>query len=168
MSFSLGSTNLIDYIVKDGNGIKGLIDSGISEVPDLYIQPEHERITETSPYAHTGSLPVIDVSQLDGPDHGRVAESLVKAAEALGFFYVVNHGFSIELLEDLKSAAHQFFNQPAEKKKVYMKGAGSSPLTNYGTSFVPEKEKVFQWKDYCSMAYTNDIDALSFWPDHCK
>ncbi|KAF5199432.1 Feruloyl coa ortho-hydroxylase [Thalictrum thalictroides] len=116
-------------------------------------------------------LPVIDLSRLDGPEHDQdqVKEALVKAAETVGFFYVVKHGLSTQLLEEVKDAARQFFNQPAEKKLAYLKGVSPSSLVNYGTSFVPEKKKSFEWKDYCSMYYNdNDNDALKYWPDQCS
>ncbi|KAL6198891.1 hypothetical protein ACLB2K_028679 [Fragaria x ananassa] len=43
-----------------------------------------------------------------------------------------------------------------------------SPYVNYGTSFVPEKEKALEWKDYVSMVYSSDADALSHWPNEYK
>ncbi|KAF2309272.1 hypothetical protein GH714_001460 [Hevea brasiliensis] len=110
----------------------------------------------------------IDLSKLDGPDHDRVAEEIVRTAETLGFFQVVNHGVPVELLESLKIAAHKFFGQPPEKKAAYRKGVSPSPLVTYGTSFAPEKEKALEWKDYVSMLYTNDSEALKVWPEECK
>ncbi|KAF9605261.1 hypothetical protein IFM89_015877 [Coptis chinensis] len=159
---------LFDFVVKKGNGVKGMIDSGLSEVPDRFIQPEHERINKKNMDSHVVSLPLIDLSELDGAKHDQVVETLVKSAETLGFFQVVNHGLSIQLLEELKDAAHQFFNQPPDKKSVYLNGVSPSPLVKYGTSFLPEKEKVLQWRDYVSMIYTSDDDALKHWPDQCK
>jgi feruloyl-CoA ortho-hydroxylase len=38
----------------------------------------------------------------------------------------------------------------------------------YGTSFVPEKENVLEWKDYIIMEYNSDEDALKYWPNACK
>ncbi|KAF8390934.1 hypothetical protein HHK36_023234 [Tetracentron sinense] len=157
---------LFDFVVKDGNGVKGMVDSGLSEVPDQYIQPPHERISKLDSNPHV--LTPIDLSQLDGPNHDQVVEALVKASETLGFFQVVNHGVPVELLERVKDAAHQFFNQPPEKKAVYLKGVSPSPFVKYGTSFVPEKEKALEWKDYVSMVYTSDEEAIKYWPEKCK
>ncbi|KAJ4705830.1 feruloyl CoA ortho-hydroxylase 1-like [Melia azedarach] len=91
-----------------------------------------------------------------------------RASETLGFFQVVNLGVPVELLESLKDAAHIFFSQPPEKKAVYRKGVSPSPLVKYGTSFVPEKEKALEWKDYISMVYSNDAEALEQWPKECR
>ncbi|XP_050221270.1 scopoletin 8-hydroxylase-like [Mercurialis annua] len=161
------SNSLFNFVVRDGNGVKGLVDSGLSEVPQQYIQPPQERIIDNlkSTLNHT---PPIDLSKLDGPNHDQVAEELARAAETLGFFQVVNHGVPVELLESLKVAAHSFFNQPPEKKAVYCKGVSPSPLVKYSTSFVPEKEKALEWKDYISMIHSSDEEAHAYWPRECK
>ncbi|XP_031275114.1 scopoletin 8-hydroxylase [Pistacia vera] len=158
--------SLFNFVVKNGNGVKGMVDLGLSKVPEPYIQPPQERIDKQT--ARTYAQPPIDLSKLDGPEHERVVEEIARAAETLGFFQVVNHGVPIELLESLKEAAHTFFGQLPEKKAVYCKGVSPSPLVNYGTSFVPEKEKALEWKDYLSMIYTNDAEALEQWPQECK
>lgn len=164
-SFDDGNS-LFNFVVQDGNGVKGMVDQGLSAVPGRYIQPPKERINKKN--ARMCSQTAIDLSQLDGPNRDKVAEEIVKAAETLGFFQVVNHGVPVELLESLKDAAHTFFSQPPEKKAVYRKGVSPSPLVKYGTSFVPEKEKALEWKDYISMVYSNDAEALEQWPKECK
>ncbi|KAJ1430768.1 Oxoglutarate/iron-dependent dioxygenase [Sesbania bispinosa] len=167
MAPSLNSSNsLYDFVVRDGNGVKGLVDSGLSEVPERYIQPPQERIDKLD--SKQCDVPPIDLSKLKGPEHDKVVDEIVRAAETLGFFQVVNHGVPVELLESLKDAAHSFFSLPPEKKAVYCKGVSPSPIIKYGTSFAPEKEKALEWKDYISMVYSNDEDALQYWPNHCK
>ncbi|OAY48632.1 scopoletin 8-hydroxylase-like [Manihot esculenta] len=172
-SFS-DSDSLFNFVVRDGNGVKGMVDSGITKVPQQYVQPKEERINKSD--ATLNDNPPIDLSKLDGPDHDQVVEEIVRAAENLGFFQVVNHGVPVELLESLKETAHNFFGQPPEKKAIYHKGSSAcpssspsrNPLVKYGTSFAPEKEKALEWKDYVSMTYTNDTEALEFWPKECK
>ena len=160
------SNSLYDFVVRDGNGVKGLVDSGLSDVPDRYIQPQQERINKLESRPH--DAPPIDLSKLKGPEHNKVVDEIVGAAETLGFFQVVNHGVPLELLESLKGAAHIFFSLPPEEKAVYCTGVSPSPKVKYGTSFVPEKEKALEWKDYISMVYSTDDDALQYWPNQCK
>ncbi|XP_050230815.1 scopoletin 8-hydroxylase-like [Mercurialis annua] len=160
------SNSLFNFVVRDGNGVKGMVDLGLSEVPQQYVQPPEERIDK-----HKSTLnenKPIDLSKLDGPEHDRVTEELARAAETLGFFQVVNHGVPVEVLETLKHAAHSLFNQPPERKAIYCKGVSPSPYVKYGTSFVPEKEKALEWKDYISMMYTTDEEAHQHWPKECK
>jgi feruloyl-CoA ortho-hydroxylase len=165
-SFNDGNS-LFNFVVRDGNGVKGMVDSGLTKVPEQYIQPPHERIVKLNA-SSVNELTPIDLSKIDGVDHEQVANEIVNAAEALGFFQVVNHGLPVELLESLKDAANNFFGQAPEKKAAYRKGVSPSPYVKYGTSFVPEKEKALEWKDYVSMVYTSDADALSHWPNECK
>ncbi|KAI9116333.1 hypothetical protein K1719_012500 [Acacia pycnantha] len=156
------ANSLYDFVVRDGNGVKGLLESGISQVPDRYIQPPQERIIHVS--TPQLNLPPIDLSKLHGPQHDQVVAEIAGAAHTLGFFQVVNHGVPLELLEALKSAAHKFFSTPPEEKKA----AACQTHVKYGTSFAPEKEQALEWKDYVSMSYTTDEDALQYWPCLCK
>lgn len=166
-SFDDDSKELFDFVVKNGNGVKGLVDSGITKVPNRYVQPSHERIEKLYSTKEDYSV-AIDLSKLDGPNHGEVVEAIGKAAERIGFFQVVNHGVPLQLLAALKATAHKFFNQPPEAKAVYLKEVSPSPLVKYGTSFLPEKEKVLEWRDKVGMVYTSDSDAQEQWPKECK
>ncbi|KAL4563065.1 hypothetical protein LXL04_027096 [Taraxacum kok-saghyz] len=157
-------SSLFNFVVKEGNGIKGLVDSGLTVVPCRYIQPPHQRIHKQKS-SSTPETTTIDLSQLDGPNHDQVIKAIAHAAETLGFFQVVNHGVPLELLDSLKESAHRFFSQPTEKKAVYQK---DTSFVRYGTSFLPEIEETWEWKDYVGMLYTNDADALEFWPKECK
>lgn len=44
-SFDDGNA-LFEFVVREGNGVKGLIDSGLTKVPDRYIQSPKERINK--------------------------------------------------------------------------------------------------------------------------
>ncbi|TYI95984.1 hypothetical protein E1A91_D01G036900v1 [Gossypium mustelinum] len=164
-SFDDGNS-LFNFVVRDGNGVKGMVDSGLSTVPQVYMQPPIERIDKDRARKH--GHPPIDLSKLGGPEHDEVAKQIVRAAENLGFFQVVNHGVPVDLLESLKDTAHDFFSLPAEKKAVYRDDVSPTPLVKYGTSFVPQKEKALEWKDYISMQYTNDAEALQHWPEEIR
>ncbi|KAI3823881.1 hypothetical protein L1987_05326 [Smallanthus sonchifolius] len=47
---------------------------------------------------------------------------------------------------------------------VVKDGYGVKGLVDSGLT----EEKALEWKDYVSMRYTNDADALEFWPNECK
>ncbi|XVE52905.1 hypothetical protein DITRI_Ditri02bG0161700 [Diplodiscus trichospermus] len=106
-------SSLFNFVVRDGNGVKGNVDSGISKVPQAYIQPPSEQIDKNNASKH--GQPPIDLSKLNSPDHDEVAKEIVRSAETLGFF----HGVPVDLLESLKDTANNFFGQPAEKKAIY-------------------------------------------------
>ncbi|MFS7934055.1 putative oxoglutarate/iron-dependent dioxygenase, non-hem dioxygenase domain-containing protein [Helianthus anomalus] len=166
-SYFNDDNSLLNFVVKEGNGVKGMVDLGLTEVPGRYIQPPHHRINKQEVVGSHENV-TIDLSELDGPNHEQVVKAIVHASETLGFFQVVNHGVPLEVLDSLKVTAHQFFGQPAEKKAVYLKEVSPSPLVKYGTSFIPENEKALEWKDFLSMIYTNEADARESWPNDCK
>lgn len=160
---------LFEFVVKQGNGVKGLADSNIASVPPRYVQPLSERIDpkqaiDASPYL----AKPIDLSGLEGEKKGEIVDALCGAAEKLGFFQVVNHGVPLEVLARAKQAAHTFFNLPPEKKAVFLKGKTPCRRVFYGTSFLPEKEKSLEWKDYVSMVYVDNEEAMQFWPHECR
>ncbi|XP_042518885.1 scopoletin 8-hydroxylase-like [Macadamia integrifolia] len=97
-----------------------------------------------------------------------MVEVLIEAAESVGFFQVVNHGISTQLLESLKDMAHQFFDRPPEKKVIYLKEASRNPFVKYWSSYAPEKEEVLEWSDHLNMTYVGDAEALKYWPEECK
>lgn len=64
-------------------------------------------------------LPVIDLGPLWRDDKAgkELCESqIVKAASEWGFFHVVNHGMSPELLQEMKREQVKLFEQPFKKK----------------------------------------------------
>ncbi|MFQ6651936.1 hypothetical protein Gotur_024051 [Gossypium turneri] len=140
-------SSLFNFVVRDGNGVKGIVDSGISKVPHAYIQPPAEQFDKKN--ASKCEIPPIDLSKLDGPDHDNVVNQIVRAAETLGFFQVVNHRVPIQLLDSLKQTAHNFFSFPVERKAIYSKEVSLSPLVKYGTSFVPERERALGMERLC-------------------
>src|SRR2546425_10029525 len=65
------------------------------------------------------AIPVIDVASLfsgepDAP--GRVAAEMLGASEAIGFFYIRNHGVPRSLIDAVAADALAFFRRPAEQK----------------------------------------------------
>ncbi|KAH7560390.1 hypothetical protein JRO89_XS10G0009300 [Xanthoceras sorbifolium] len=147
ISISLNdSTDLTDFVINQGHGVKGLSEMGIKALPEQYIQPLQERVmTKIEPRE---SIPVIDMSKWDDP---QVANSICDAAEKWGFFQVVNHGVPQEVLDNVKKATYGFFGLPAEEKRKYSKENSPSNNVRFGTSFTPQVEKALEWKDYLSL-----------------
>nr|GEW69239.1 2-oxoglutarate (2OG) and Fe(II)-dependent oxygenase superfamily protein [Tanacetum cinerariifolium] len=72
--------SLFNFVVKDGNGVKGLVDSGLTQVPGQYIQPPNHRINKQNATVSLENM-TIDLSKLDGPNHDQVVKSIAHAAE---------------------------------------------------------------------------------------
>ncbi len=80
------------------------------------------------------SVPILDLQPfLTGTPQGKtsVAQHVAQACTEIGFFVVVGHGVSNQLLEDTYNITRQFFNLPEAKKRATgfnEWGAGYSPL----------------------------------------
>ncbi|MFQ6627536.1 hypothetical protein Gotur_004769 [Gossypium turneri] len=109
------SSVLIDFVINQGNGVKGLSEMGLKALPKQYIQPLEERMCMTNVQAQE-SIPIIDMSNPNDPE---VEKSICEAASKWGFFQIVNHDVPVEVLENVKDATYKFFGLAAE---VLMKG----------------------------------------------
>ncbi|KAM3288969.1 feruloyl CoA ortho-hydroxylase F6H1-3 [Capsicum chacoense] len=131
---SIDLSNITDFVVNEGHGVKGLSEMGIQKIPKQYIQPIKERSITTTPTILDDQIPII------------------------------NHDISLQVLESVKEATYRFFKQPAEEKSKHSKENSSTNNVRYGTRFTPKAEKALEWKDYLSLFYVSDDEAASLWP----
>ncbi|KAG4189433.1 hypothetical protein ERO13_A08G222500v2 [Gossypium hirsutum] len=158
------SSALIDFVINQGNGVKGLSEMGLKSLPRQYIQPLEERMCMINIKAQE-SIPIIDMSNPDDPD---VEKLICEAASKWGFFQIINHDVPIEVLENVKDATYKFFGLSAEVKNKYSKEHSSSNNVRFGTSFTPQAEKALEWKDYLSLFYVSEEEASALWPLACR
>ncbi|XP_054780760.1 2-oxoglutarate-dependent dioxygenase 19-like [Prosopis cineraria] len=101
-------------------------------------------------------IPVIDFSLLSSPDrhiHAAAARQLGHACQHWGFFMIINHGISENLIQDVLSKPIEFHNLPLEeKKKCSSNSNGDLRLLltiKYGTSAISRGtgENVRYWID---------------------
>lgn len=86
-------------------GVKQLYENGLHSVPNKYILPASDRPNTNKEEPHVASsnsiqLPIIDFTELQGPNRPQVLRSLSNACENYGFFQVGINGIS--LLADLE------------------------------------------------------------------
>lgn len=114
------------------------------EFDDAFIQAEEHRPKPT--ISEAGGIPVIDLSPLFSGDEaalsGLVAE-VGSACKDWGFFQVINHGVSGELLERIHLAAREFFALPLEERRRVRRGE-ENPLGYYDAE---NTKNVRDWKE---------------------
>ncbi|AEE84422.2 gibberellin 2-oxidase 8 [Arabidopsis thaliana] len=74
-------------------------------------------------------LPVIDVSRLiDGAEEERekCKEAIARASREWGFFQVINHGISMDVLEKMRQEQIRVFREPFDKKSKSEKFSAGS------------------------------------------
>ncbi|KAH7514635.1 jasmonate-induced oxygenase 4 [Ziziphus jujuba] len=155
--------------------VQSLAESGIISIPKCYVKPLSQRpsasssnninnnnssISKSSSSSHTSTptttsseeeidIPIISLEDLFS-DEERVRERalslLSEACKEWGFFQIVNHGVSHELMKNVKAMWREFFGLPLEVKQEY----SNSPVTyeGYGSRLGVEKGAVLDWSDY--------------------
>ena len=100
-------------------GVKGLVDTGIVKIPQMFVIPIDELSSETS---YSGSthlhIPVIDLKDIHerGAQREQVVEEIKRVSETLGLFQIVNHGISEDVMDDMIKGIRRFHEQPTEVK----------------------------------------------------
>ncbi|GMI96435.1 JASMONATE-INDUCED OXYGENASE4, Jasmonic Acid Oxidase 4 [Hibiscus trionum] len=131
--------------------VQSLSENGIRTIPGQYIKPITDR-PELKPGSEIDEhvdIPVIDLRNLFGKDralHDETLRRIASACEDWGFFQVVNHGVSHELMKRTRDAWREFFDSPLESKQLY----ANSPSTyeGYGSRLGVEKGAILDWCDY--------------------
>ncbi|KAH8491149.1 hypothetical protein H0E87_023331 [Populus deltoides] len=100
-------------------GVKGLVDAGIIKTPTFFVVLESEVSCQPSP-AHF-HIPVIDLKGIHEDDVRRreIVEQMCNASETWGFFQVVNHGISKNVMEGMVRGVKGFHEEKNEVKMEY-------------------------------------------------
>ncbi|KAG6487309.1 protein SRG1-like [Zingiber officinale] len=129
-------------------------------VPERYIrgQIKRDEISEL-PELH---IPVIDFSKLSGGDEAEL-NKLDLACKDWGFFQIVHHGISEDVLYRVRNAMAAFFDLPIEEKKRY--AMADNDLQGYGQAYVVSAEQKLDWNDLVYLM-TEPIRRRSYryWP----
>ncbi|KAJ6824393.1 S-norcoclaurine synthase 1-like [Iris pallida] len=109
-------------------------------------------------------IPVVDLQRLVDPNSSQEEAARLKfACEDWGFFQLVNHGVSEELMERVKADVEGFFRLPLEAKEECAQLPGG--LEGYGQAFVVSEEQKLDWGDMLFLlSQPQSYKTLKFWP----
>ncbi|XP_027341596.1 protein SRG1-like isoform X2 [Abrus precatorius] len=127
--------------------VQELVKERISEVPQRYVQPQHEDMVVISKEVNSGlQIPVIDMQNLLSLESGSSElDKLHFACKEWGFFQLINHGLSFSLLEKVKLEMQDFFNLPmSEKRKLWQ---SPQHMEGFGQAFVISADQKLDWGD---------------------
>lgn len=153
--------------------VQTLSESGVAQIPERYVKPPSERpspIPKSAPRdrnrIHNNiNIPVIDLADIMSSGDGStlLLERISYACREWGFFQVVNHGVSDELMGAAREVWREFFKLPVEAKQEY----ANNPTTyeGYGSRIGVEREATLDWCDYFFLHYLpRSVRNPSKWP----
>ncbi|EOA29238.1 hypothetical protein CARUB_v10025512mg [Capsella rubella] len=144
-------------------GVKGLIDSGIKQIPRIFHHPHHATVTNPKPSPSTLKIPTIDLG-------GGVFESTTvvtresviaevrDAVVKFGFFQVINHGIPVDVMEKMKDGIRGFHEQDLEVKKTFY----SRDITKKVYS------QAANWRDTLTTVMAPDVPQVEDLPAICR
>ncbi|KAL3521721.1 hypothetical protein ACH5RR_019870 [Cinchona calisaya] len=140
-----------------------LISSGINylTLPQSYVRPESER-PRVSEVSDCKKVPLIDLSC---GDRSLILGQIRDGCRNYGFFQVINHGISKDVVEKMVKVANDFFSLPLEEKlKLY--SDDPSKTMRLSTSFNVQKETVHNWRDYLRLHCYPLEQYVPEWPSN--
>ncbi|GAA0186751.1 hypothetical protein Leryth_008339 [Lithospermum erythrorhizon] len=133
------------------DGVKGVVDSGITKVPRIFLSPPCNLETDSTGIA----IPVIDLDgiQNDPIRRKQVVEEINSASMTFGCFQVVNHEIPINILEEMLKGVRRFYDQDdEERRKWYTRDFNKTVV--YNSNFHLYHGPSADWRDTfnCTMA----------------
>ncbi|KAL3828717.1 hypothetical protein ACJIZ3_017519 [Penstemon smallii] len=136
-------------------GVKGLVDTGITKVPRIFVHPPENINSFTTPNSNQFNFPVINLDGInkDPTKHKEIVEKIRDASGSWGFFQVVNHGIPMSVLEEMIDGVRRFNEQDTEIKKQYYT-RDFKKRVGFNSNFDLFSSPAANWRDsvYCSMA----------------
>ncbi|CAN1312076.1 1-aminocyclopropane-1-carboxylate oxidase homolog 1 [Linum perenne] len=133
-------------------GVRGLVDSGVKEVPRIFHAPPHfmdngPAFSPDDPNFKFPILPTIDLAAVHDPaKRKQTVEEIRDASESWGFFQIINHGVPEKIQKEMMARSHEFFEQDVEKKNKYL-GTDLTKKVVYSSNFDLYTSLSASWKD---------------------
>ncbi|BAT95338.1 Protein DOWNY MILDEW RESISTANCE 6 [Vigna angularis] len=93
------------------------------------------------------NISVIDLSEAENGDRTNTIQKIIKASEEFGFFQVINHGISENVMNEARSVFKELFEMPAEEKQKLCSDDPSKTCKMFTSSVNYATEKVHLWRD---------------------
>ncbi|XP_056170405.1 1-aminocyclopropane-1-carboxylate oxidase homolog 1-like [Syzygium oleosum] len=128
-------------------GVKGLVDSGATKIPRIFIfPPENLHGLSTDANRTTIQLPIVDLKGYWDSRRGDIIDGIREASEAWGFFQIINHGIPLDMMDDMLEGVKKFHEQPVEVKRELYSRDGTKRVRYFcnGDLFL---SKAASWRD---------------------
>ncbi|KAL4558682.1 hypothetical protein LXL04_036883 [Taraxacum kok-saghyz] len=133
-------------------------------LPENYVFPAGERPGSVEvPLCQ--NIPVIDLSQDQEKSQSQRVQEILAACQEFGFFQVINHGVSEDLIDDTMKMAKDFYDMPIEEKaKVYSTDRSKS-CRLFTSTYSYDNEKFHFWRDNMRHPCHPLDKCIHLWPE---
>ncbi|MBA0857462.1 hypothetical protein Goshw_012809 [Gossypium schwendimanii] len=150
-------------------GVKGLVDSGILNVPKIFVRPAEDLAAdELNSSQKTIEVPVIDLSNIgDSIRRKEIVNEVKIASGEWGFFQVINHGIPLSVLDEMIEGIRLFNEQDLELKKE-MYSRDSAKKVKFHSNFDLYTSKTADWRDTLQLTFLDSDPDPSQMPPVCR
>ncbi|KAI7735118.1 hypothetical protein M8C21_003159 [Ambrosia artemisiifolia] len=136
-------------------GVKGVLDSGILKIPNIFIHPPENLVKSPSSGAGNQELqvPVIDLNGFEGRKEVIISE-IREVSEQWGIFQLVNHGIPVAVLDEMIESVRGFHEQPNEVKMKWYSREHGQQVRFFSNGSLYESKAV-NWRDSFSCHYAD-------------
>lgn len=141
-------------------GVKGLVDSGVTKIPSIFIHSPEGLQNSALPDHQNGidqlQVPVIDLNGFKESERRKeIISDISKAAEAWGFFQIVNHEIPLGVMEEALKGVARFHEQP-QKAKMEWYSRDFTKKVNYYSNGDLRASTPADWRDTLSCKVPDD------------
>ncbi|KAF8397444.1 hypothetical protein HHK36_016361 [Tetracentron sinense] len=131
-------------------------------VPDKYIRDQVDRPKDSELCPISSEIPIIDFSLL-ASGHKDERRKLHLACKDWGFFQIINHRVTEQVLHKMKVSVAGFFELPLEEKKKYSMAADD--IQGYGQGYVVSDQQKLDWGDLTFLlTLPPKFKNMKYWP----
>ncbi|XWS31435.1 hypothetical protein CRYUN_Cryun23aG0075500 [Craigia yunnanensis] len=133
-------------------------------LPESYIFPSETRPGKVIvPSCNT--IPVIDLSKAETQNRTDRVQQILKASEEFGFFQVVNHGITENLMNETMDVFKEFFEMPLEEKAMFYSEDPKKSCRLVTSSASYDWEKIHLWRDNLRHPCHPLEECIKLWPE---
>ncbi|CAN1796048.1 1-aminocyclopropane-1-carboxylate oxidase homolog 1 [Linum perenne] len=151
-------------------GVKGLVDSGIKEIPRIFHAPPHfmDKGSPFSPNDPNYKFPIIDLAMVHDPiKRKETVDQIRNAAKSWGFFLIVNHGVPKNIQKEMTTGIKEFFELDVEQKKEFYDREATKKVM-YSSNPDMYRIPVCSWTDLMLTHVTPEAPKPEELPECCK
>ncbi|KAG4911763.1 hyoscyamine 6-dioxygenase [Glycine max] len=131
-----------------------------SSVPPSFVQLPENRPGRVVSSLHK-AIPVIDFG---GHDLGDTTKQVLEASEEYGFFQVINHGVSKDLMDETMNIFKEFHAMPPKEKVNECSKDPNGSCKLYTSSENYKKDAIHYWKDSLTHPCPPSGEYMEYWP----